>query len=132
MRIFSLGIALGVSVLAHSAIAGQERPDLTAIFNRNYHAQIDRLGTVSRTAYDDATGRVIGIQIGTYRTGKPNGMTVESIYVEPTPGHPGGQVFDSKGRTGRLHFADKVTDNDGNVIPPEQQSDADRAFYIPH
>lgn len=104
MRIFSLGITLAIGILVHSdpVIADQGRPDLGTIFNRNYHQEIDRFGTVSRTAHD-ASGRVIGIQIGTYRPGEPNGMTIEMTYLEPDAEHPLGQAFDGAGSPMPLH-----------------------------
>ena len=104
MRIFILGITLAIGILVHSdpGIADQGRPDLEAIFNRNYHQEIDQFGTVSRTAYD-ASGRVIGIQIGTYRHGGPNGMTIEMTYLEPDAEHPRGQSFDGAGKPMPLH-----------------------------
>ena len=104
MRIFSLCITLAIGILVHSdpVIADQRYPDPGTIFNRNYHQEIDRFGTVSRTAYD-ASGRVIGIQIGTYRPGEPNGMTIEMTYLEPDAEHPRGQSFDGAGNPMPLH-----------------------------
>jgi hypothetical protein len=78
----------------------------------------------------DADDNTIATTTGTTNPNTGTGMTVESTYVEPTPDHPGGQIFDGAGNPGHLHFADRVTDNDGNVIPPEQYTDADRGFYL--
>jgi hypothetical protein len=104
VRCFGLGITLAIGILALSdpVIADQEHPDLAAIFNRNYHQEIDQFGTVSRTAYD-ASGRVIGIQIGTYCSGAPNGMTIEMTYLKPDAEHPRGQAFDGAGNPTPLH-----------------------------
>jgi hypothetical protein len=104
VRIFSLGITVAIGILVHSGaiIADEGRPDLKTIFNRNYHQQIDRFGTVSRTAYD-ASGRVIGTQIGSYSPGEPNGMTVEMTYLEPDAEHPLGREFDGAGNPMPLH-----------------------------
>jgi hypothetical protein len=77
-----------------------------------------------------ADGNVIATTTGTTNPNAGTGMTIESTYVEPTPDHPGGQIFDAAGNPGHLHFADRVTDNEGNVIPPEQYTDADRSFYL--
>jgi hypothetical protein len=84
------------------SFADQARPDLGTIFNRNYHQEIDRFGTVSRTAYD-ASGRVIDVQIGTYRPGEPNGMPIEETYLEPDAEHPRGRAFDGAGKPMPLH-----------------------------
>jgi hypothetical protein len=99
VRILSLGTALAIGILVHSdaVIADQECPDLATMFDRNYHQEMDQFGTVSRTAYD-ASGRVIGVQIGTYRPGEPNGMTIEMTYLEPDAEHPRGQSFDGAGK----------------------------------
>jgi hypothetical protein len=104
VRIFSLGITLAIGILVHSdpVIANQVRPDLGAIFNRSYHQEIDRFGTVSRAAFD-GSGRLIGVQIGTYAPGVPNGMTIEMTYLEPDAGHPQGQAFDGAGNPMPLH-----------------------------
>ena len=104
MRIFGLFITLAIGILVHSdpVIADQARPDLGTIFNRNYHQVIDRFGTVSRAAFDES-GRLIGVQIGTYRPGEPNGMTIEETYLEPDAEHPRGQAFDGAGNPMPLH-----------------------------
>src|SRR5438128_2029043 len=107
MRIFGLGITLAIGILVYSNgviadQADQRRPDLATIFNRNYYQFVDRFGTVSRTAYD-ASGRVIGTQIGTYRHGEPNGMTIEMTYLKPDVEHPHGQAFDGAGKPVPLH-----------------------------
>jgi hypothetical protein len=100
--IVAIGIAIGILVRSDLVIADQGHLDLGTIFDRNYHQEIDRFGTVSRTAYD-ASGRVIGIQIGTYRPGAPNGMTIEMTYLEPDAEHPRGQSFDGAGKPMPLH-----------------------------
>jgi hypothetical protein len=99
VRIISLGItlAMGILVYGDAVIADETRPDLATIFNRNYQQVVDRFGNVRRTAYD-ASGRVMGTQIGTYRPGGPNGMTFEMTYLEPDAEHPRGQAFDSAGK----------------------------------
>jgi hypothetical protein len=94
-------VALIVSAVVGFADQGQ-RPGLETIFNGNYHQQIDQFGTVGRTAFD-ASGRVIGVQIGTYRPGSPNGMTIEMTYLEPDAEHPQGQAFDGAGNPVPLH-----------------------------
>src|SRR5262245_19443269 len=98
MRILAFGIALAVGILVRGGpvMAEQGRPDLAALFNGNYHQEVDAFGTVSRTAYD-ASGRVIGTQIGTYRPGAPAGMVVERTYLRPDAEHPLGQAFDGAG-----------------------------------
>jgi hypothetical protein len=95
-------LAVGVLMPGDSVIAHEGRPDLETIFSRNYHQEIDQFGTVSRTAYD-ASGRVIGVQIGTYRPGDPKGMTIEMTYLEPDAEHPRGQAFDGTGNPRELH-----------------------------
>ena len=105
MNIFILGgatLVIGVLMHSNAGIAGQERPDLAAIFNGNVHQEADRFGNVSRTAYD-ASGRVIGIQVGIYTPGAPNGMTVELTYLQPDVEHPQGQAFDGNGNPAPLH-----------------------------
>jgi hypothetical protein len=114
VRILALGAALTIGIIAHSAVhsavqgdaaipADQGRPDLAAIFNNgNYQQVVDRFGTVSRTAFD-ASGQVIGTQIGTYRRGAPSGMTVEMTYLKPDAEHPHGQAFDDAGKPKPLH-----------------------------
>ena len=84
------------------SFADEARPIWGRYFNRNYHQEIDRFGTVSRTAYD-ASGRVIDVQIGTYRPGEPNGMKIEETYLEPDAKHPLGQAFDGAGNPMPLH-----------------------------
>jgi hypothetical protein len=75
----------------------QKRPDLTAIFNSgNYTQYVDEFGIVARAAFD-ASGKRIGVQVGTYRRGAPNGMVVKMTYLEPDADHPLGQVFDGTG-----------------------------------
>jgi hypothetical protein len=88
--------AIGIQVHSDPVNADQKRPDLATIFNGNYHQEIDRYGTVSRTAYD-VSGRVIGVQVGTYHPGEPNGMVVEMTYLKPDADHPQGQAFDGGG-----------------------------------
>jgi YD repeat-containing protein len=95
-------LAIGILVHRDPVIADQARPDLGTIFNGNYHQEIDRFGTVSRTAYD-ASGRVIGVQVGTYAPGAPNGMAVELTYLQPDARHPQGQAFDGDGNPTPLH-----------------------------
>ena len=104
MRIFSLGItfAIGILVLSDPVIADQAPPDLGTIFNGNYQQTIDPVGTVSRAAFD-GSGRLIGVQIGTYDRSKPNGMTLEMTYLEPDAEHPRGQAFDGAGNPVPLH-----------------------------
>jgi hypothetical protein len=104
VKILILGTALAIGILVHSdtVIADQESPDLATMFDRNYHQAMDQFGTVSRTAYD-ASGRVIGVQIGTYRPGEPNRMTIEMTYLEPDAEHPRGQSFDGAGKPMPLH-----------------------------
>ena len=103
MRPFSLGITLAIGILVHidPAIADQ-RPDLATIFDGNYQQIIDPSGTVSRAAFD-GSGRLIGVQVGTYSPGEPNGMVVEMTYLEPDAKHPLGQAFDGAGNTMPLH-----------------------------
>ena len=50
-----------------------------------------------------AKNQVIGIQIGTYRPGEPNGMAIEMTYLEPDAEHPRGQSFDGAGNPMPLH-----------------------------
>jgi hypothetical protein len=105
MKPFSLGMTLAIGVLVtlpigilvHSdpAIADQ-RPDLATIFSGNYQQIIDPSGTVSRAAFDGC-GRLIGVQVGTYSPGEPNGMQIEKTYLEPDAKHPLGQAFDGAG-----------------------------------
>jgi YD repeat-containing protein len=104
MRIFSLGMTLAVGILVHSdpVIADQARPDLGTIFNGNYQQTIDPFGTVSRAAFD-GSGRLIGVQVGSYRPGAPNGMVLEMTYLEPDADHPQGQAFDGAGNPTPLH-----------------------------
>jgi YD repeat-containing protein len=104
VRIFSLGITLGIGILIYSdsVIADQARPDLGTIFNGNYQQTIDPFGTVSRAAYD-ASGRLVGVQVGIYRPGAPNGMVLEMTYLEPDAEHPRGQAFDGAGNPMPLH-----------------------------
>jgi hypothetical protein len=111
MRILILVIGMGVGILVYTtvnrsdpanAVTVAQRTDLKAIFNGNYQQWIDQFGTVSRTAFD-ASGRRIGTQIGTYRPGDPNGMTIEMTYVEPDAEHPLGQAFDGAGNPVPLH-----------------------------
>jgi hypothetical protein len=83
-----------VKILAVATAA--ERPDLTAIFNGNYQQYIDQFGTVARAAFD-ASGKRIGVQVGTYRAGASNGMVVQMTYLEPDADHPLGQAFDGAG-----------------------------------
>src|SRR5262245_46703946 len=117
MKIFNRGtyvgvgafaLALTISILVHNADSAVDseavipadqglRPDLAAIFNHNYQQVADRFGSVSRTAFD-ASGRVIGTQIGTYHQGAPNGMIVEMTYLKPDEEHPQGQAFDGEGK----------------------------------
>jgi hypothetical protein len=85
-----------------AVIADQGRPDLATIFKRDYQQYGDHFGNVARTAYD-ASGRVIGTQVGTYRPGEPNGMTIELTYLQPDAEHPRGQVFDGAGNPVPLH-----------------------------
>jgi YD repeat-containing protein len=87
---------LALMVPAVLGFADQEHPDLGAIFNGNYQQIIDPFGTVSRAAFD-GSGRLIGVQIGTYDRSKPNGMTIEMTYLEPDAKHPRGQAFDGAG-----------------------------------
>jgi YD repeat-containing protein len=111
MKPFSLGItlaigipvSLAIGILVHSdpAIADQ-RPDLATIFNGNYQQIIDPSGTVSRAAFD-GSGRLIGVQVGTYSPGEPNGMKIEETYLEPDAKHPLGQAFDGAGNPMPLH-----------------------------
>ena len=49
---------------------------------------------------------MIGVQIGTYRPGSPNGMTIEETYLEPDAEHPRGQAFDGAGNPMPLHGPD--------------------------
>jgi hypothetical protein len=91
-----------VAGFSDPVIADHGVPDLATIFNGNYHQQIDPFGTIGRTAFD-ASGRVIGVQIGTYRPGSPNGMTIEMTYLEPDAEHPQGQAFDGAGNPAPLH-----------------------------
>jgi hypothetical protein len=95
-------VGVGVPVRGHPGIADERRPDLAMMFRGNYHQEIDQFGTVSRTALD-ASGRVIGVQIGTYRPGDPNGMTIEMTYLEPDAEHPRGQAFDGAGNPTPVH-----------------------------
>jgi hypothetical protein len=96
-------ITLPIGILVHSdsAIADQ-RADLATIFNGNYQQIIDRSGTVSRAALD-GSGRLIGVQVGTYSPGEPNGMKIEETYLEPDAKHPLGQAFDGAGNPMPLH-----------------------------
>jgi hypothetical protein len=91
------GIAFAFSGSGNPTNAHHGRPDLATIFNGNYQQDVDRFGTVSRTAFD-ASGRVIGTQVGTYRPGEPNGMTIEMTYLQPDAQHPRGQAFDGAGK----------------------------------
>jgi hypothetical protein len=103
-RILIIGAAIAVALLLPvHVIADQGRPDLATIFNGNYQQDVDRFGTVTRTAFDASGGRVIGTQIGTYRSGAPNGMTIEMTYLEPDAEHPRGQAFDGAGKPMQLH-----------------------------
>jgi hypothetical protein len=96
------GITFAFSGSGNPTNAHQGRPDLATIFNGNYHQEVERFGNVSRTAYD-ASGQVIGTQIGTYRRGEPSGMTIEMTYLEPDAEHPRGQAFDGAGKPMPLH-----------------------------
>jgi hypothetical protein len=101
----AIGATVAIQRIPHSdaVIApDQGRPDLAAIFNGNYQQYVDRLGNVSRTAFD-ASGRRIGTQVGTYRHGEPNGMVIEMTYLEPDAEHPRGQAFDGAGKPVPLH-----------------------------
>jgi hypothetical protein len=91
----------GVIKIRAVATAG-ERPDLTAIFNGNYRQYIDQFGTVARSTFD-TSGKRIGVQVGTYRAGAPNGMVVQMTYLEPDAEHPLGQAFDGAGSPMPLH-----------------------------
>ena len=104
MRSLSFGITLAIGILVRSdpVIADQAHPDLGAIFNGNYQQTIDPFGTVSRAAFD-GSGRLIGVQIGAYDPGQPNGMTIEMTYLEPDAEHPQGQSFDGAGNPMPLH-----------------------------
>jgi hypothetical protein len=85
--------------------ASAERPNpAAAIFNGNgnYQQIVDQFGTVSRAAFD-ASGHRIGVQIGSYDRGSPNGMTVEMTYLEPDAEHPQGRAFDGAGNPMPLH-----------------------------
>jgi len=102
--IISLWITLAIGILVHShpVTAGQTNPDLEVIFKGNYEQVVDRFGTVRRTAFD-ASGQKIGTQIGAYSRGAPDGMTIETTYVEPDAEHPRGQAFDGAGHPIPLH-----------------------------
>jgi hypothetical protein len=63
---------------------------------------VDPYGNVSRTAFN-ASGRRIGTEVGTYRPGEPNGMTIEMTYLEPDAEHPRGQAFDDAVNPVPLH-----------------------------
>jgi YD repeat-containing protein len=104
VRSFSLGMTLAIGILVHNGpvIAAEARPDLGTIFNGNYQQTIDPFGTVSRAAFD-GSGRLIGVQIGTYAPGEPSGMTIEETYLEPNAEHPRGQAFDGAGNPIPLH-----------------------------
>jgi YD repeat-containing protein len=97
-------VTLAIGILVHSdpVIADQARPDLATIFNGNYQQIIDPSGTVSRAAFD-GSGRLIGVQVGTYSPGEPNGMKIEKTYLEPDAKHPLGQAFDGAGNPMPLH-----------------------------
>jgi len=85
----------------------EPRPDLAAIFNRNYKQYVDHLGNAARTAFD-GSGRIIGTQVGTYRPGEPNGMVVEMTYLQPDAEHPRGQAFDGSGKPIPLHLPPEI------------------------
>jgi hypothetical protein len=67
-----------------------------------YFQTVDFWKNVSRSAVD-ASGQVIGTQVGTYSPGAPNGMTVELTYLQPDAAHPRGQAFDGDGNPMPLH-----------------------------
>jgi hypothetical protein len=90
-----------------SVIVDQKRPDLAAIFNRNYQQYADQFGNAARTAFDEF-GRIIGTQIGTCRPGEPNGMIVEMTYLQPDAEHPRGQAFDGSGKPMPLHLPPEI------------------------
>ena len=98
---FPVSLAIGFLVHSDPAIADQ-RPDLATIFNGNYQQIIDPSGTASRAALD-GSGRLIGVQVGTYNPSAPNGMTIERTYLEPDAKHPRGQAFDGAGNPMPLH-----------------------------
>jgi type II secretory pathway pseudopilin PulG len=109
MKNFMFGITLAIGILAYigiphsdAVIADERRADLAAIFNRDYQQYVDAFGNVSRTAFDPS-GRVIGTQVGTYRPGEPNGMTIEVTYLQPDAEHPLGRAFDGAGKPVPLH-----------------------------
>jgi hypothetical protein len=95
-------VVAGQRPLAVPIVIHQRPPDLAAIFIGNYQQTADRFGTVGRTAFD-ASGRVIGTQVGTNSAGAPNGMTVELTYLQPDAEHPRGQAFDGAGKPMALH-----------------------------
>jgi hypothetical protein len=83
--------------------ASAERPNLAAMFNGNYqHMGLDQFGTVSRAA-SDGSGHRIGVQIGKYDRGSPNGVTVEMTYLEPDAEHLEGRAFDGAGNSTPMH-----------------------------
>ena len=103
--ILVLSPALALLPITHgSRPASAERPNLAAIFNGNgnYQQIADQFGTVSRVAFD-ASGHRIGVQIGRYDRGSPNGMSIEMTYLEPDAEHPQGRAFDGAGNPTPLH-----------------------------
>ena len=111
MKPFSLGrtlaigipVSLAIGILVHiDPTIADQRPDLATIFNGNYQQSIDSYGTVSRAAFD-GSGRLIGVQVGTYSPGEPNGMKIEETYLEPDAKHPLGQAFGGAGNPMPLH-----------------------------
>ena len=80
--------------------ASVEYPNLAMIFSGNYQQIADQFGTVSRSAFD-ASGRRMGTQVG--HVGGPNGIVVETTYLEPDSDHPLGQAFDGAGNPLPLH-----------------------------
>ena len=97
------GIAFAFSGSGNPTNAHHGRPDLATIFNGNYQQDVDRFGTVSRTAFD-ASGRRIGTQVGTYDPDEPNKMRVGMTYLVPDAEHPFGQAFDGAGNPTPLHL----------------------------
>ena len=83
-----------------SRSASVECPNLAIIFSGNYQQIADQFGTVSRSALG-ASGRWIGTQVG--HAGGPNGIVVETTYLEPDSDHPLGQAFDGAGNPLPLH-----------------------------
>jgi hypothetical protein len=87
-------VALALSAPVIFFTTDQERPDLNAIFNGNYHIYqtVDFWNNVCRTAIDES-GDVIGSQFDTYDRSEPNGMTVELTYLQPDAAHPQGRAL---------------------------------------